>query len=58
MVLAADKWNTYNAPKENDKRITQVLKVDHVRILNENSDKQKIRAINFRNGKFVRVATG
>ena len=47
MVLAADKWNTYNAPKENDKRITQVLKVDHVRILNENSDKQKIRAINF-----------
>lgn len=47
MVKAADQWNTYSAPKENDVRITSILGVDHVRVLNENPDKQKIKAIEF-----------
>ena len=31
MVKAADQWNTYSAPKENDVRITSILGVDHGR---------------------------
>lgn len=47
MIKAADQWNTWNAPREDDVRITSILGVDHVRILNENPDKQKIKAVEF-----------
>lgn len=47
MIKAADQWNTWNAPREDDVRITSILGVDHVRILNENPDRQKIKAIEF-----------
>lgn len=47
MIKAADQWSTWNAPKEEDPRITSILKVDHVRILNENPDRQKIKAVEF-----------
>ena len=47
MIKAADQWNTGNAPKENDVRITSILGVNHVRILNENPDRQKIKAVEF-----------
>nr|WP_144925335.1 DUF1998 domain-containing protein [Paenibacillus bovis] len=47
MIKAADQWNTWNAPREDDVRITSILGVDHVRVLNENPDRQKIKAIEF-----------
>ncbi|MEE1130252.1 MAG: DUF1998 domain-containing protein [Caryophanon sp.] len=47
IVKSADQWNTSKAPKEKDARITSFLQVDHVRILNENPDKQKIKAVVF-----------
>jgi hypothetical protein len=47
MIKAADQWNTWNAPKENDVRITSILGVDHVRVLNENPDRQKVKAVEF-----------
>lgn len=47
MVKSADQWNTWNATKENDVRITSILGVDHVRVLNENPDRQKIKAVEF-----------
>ncbi|GAE27536.1 hypothetical protein JCM9140_3688 [Halalkalibacter wakoensis JCM 9140] len=47
MIKAADQWNTWNAPRENDVRITSILGVDHVRVLNENPDRQKIKAVEF-----------
>lgn len=51
MIKAADQWNTWNATREDDVRITSILGVDHVRILNENPDKQKIKAVEFPNWK-------
>lgn len=47
IVKSADQWQTSRAPQEKDARITSFLKVDHVRILNENPDKQKIKAVAF-----------
>ncbi|MGE7661338.1 DrmB family protein [Peribacillus sp. NPDC097197] len=47
IVKSADQWQTSRAPQEKDARITSFLKVDHVRILNENPDKQKIKAVTF-----------
>lgn len=47
IIKSADQWNTYKAPQEKDTRITSFLNVDHVRILNENPDKQKIKAVAF-----------
>lgn len=47
IIKSADQWNTIRAPKERDARITSLLGVDHVRILNENPDKQKIKAMEF-----------
>jgi hypothetical protein len=47
MIKAADQWNTWNATREDDVRITSILGVDHVRVLNENPDRQKIKAIEF-----------
>lgn len=47
MIKAADQWNTWNATREDDVRITSILGVDHVRIMNENPDRQKIKAIEF-----------
>lgn len=47
IVKSADQWQTSKAPKEQDVRITSFLGVDHVRILNENPDKQKIKAVEF-----------
>ncbi|USY50653.1 DUF1998 domain-containing protein [Bacillus altitudinis] len=47
IVKSADQWQTRRAPQEKDVRITSFLKVDHVRILNENPDKQKIKAVEF-----------
>ncbi|MEH7349136.1 DUF1998 domain-containing protein [Gottfriedia acidiceleris] len=47
MIKAADQWNTWNAPREDDVRITSILGVEHVRILNENPDRQKIKAVEF-----------
>lgn len=47
MVLAADLWNTYGAVKELDPRITKYLNVDHVRILNEQTDKIKVKTVPF-----------
>src|SRR5690606_3535406 len=52
IVKIANQWNTEKAPKERDPRITSLLKtnkmqIDHVRILNENPDKQKIKAVVF-----------
>lgn len=47
IVKSADQWHTLRAPQEKDTRITTFLKVDHVRILNENPDKQKIKAVTF-----------
>lgn len=47
IIKSADQWNTSNAPREKDARITTLLGVDHVRILNENPDKQKIKATEF-----------
>ncbi|QFK71951.1 DUF1998 domain-containing protein [Pradoshia sp. D12] len=47
IVKSADQWQTRRAPQEKDVRITTFLGVDHVRILNENPDKQKIKAVEF-----------
>lgn len=47
IVKSADQWQTSRASQEKDARITSFLKVDHVRILNENPDKQKIKAVAF-----------
>ncbi|WP_290783311.1 DUF1998 domain-containing protein [Exiguobacterium sp. UBA6309] len=47
IIKSADQWQTHRAPKEKDFRITSFLDVDHVRILNENPDKQKIKAVEF-----------
>ncbi|MED4373979.1 MULTISPECIES: DUF1998 domain-containing protein [Bacillus] len=47
MIKAADQWNTWNAPKEDDVRITSILGVDHVRVINENPERQKIKAVDF-----------
>lgn len=48
MVLAADLWGNINAVKKDyDKRITQYLNVDHVKILNEQTDLLKVRATPF-----------
>lgn len=47
IVKSADQWQTARAPQEKDMRITSFLGVDHVRILNENPDKQKIKAVEF-----------
>lgn len=47
MIKAADQWNTWNATKEDDVRITSILGVEHVRVLNENPDRQRIKAIDF-----------
>ncbi|MBD8032915.1 DUF1998 domain-containing protein [Solibacillus merdavium] len=47
MVLAADLWATHGALKDFDKRITKYLKVDHVRILNEQTDKIKVKTVRF-----------
>lgn len=47
MIKAADQWNTWNAPREDDVRITSILGVEHVRVLNENPDRQKVKAIEF-----------
>lgn len=47
IVKSADQWNTGRATREKDVRITSFLGVDHVRILNENPDKQKIKAVEF-----------
>lgn len=47
MIKAADQWNTWNAPREDDVRITSILGVEHVRVLNENPDRQKIKAVEF-----------
>lgn len=47
IVKSADQWQTRRAPQEKDVRITSFLGVDHVRILNENPDKQKIKAVEF-----------
>jgi hypothetical protein len=47
MIKAADQWNTWNATREDDVRITSILGVEHVRILNENPDRQKIKAVEF-----------
>jgi hypothetical protein len=47
MIKSADQWNTWNAPKEDDVRITSILGVSHVRVINENPDLQKIKAIEF-----------
>lgn len=47
MIKAGDQWNTWNAPREDDVRITSILGVDHVRVLNENPDRQKIKAVEF-----------
>lgn len=47
IVKSADQWHTRRAPQEKDVRITSLLGVDHVRILNENPDKQRIKAVEF-----------
>ncbi|PRS79559.1 hypothetical protein C6Y04_03420 [Bacillus sp. GBSW2] len=47
IVKSADQWQSRRAPQEKDIRITSFLGVDHVRILNENPDKQKIKAVEF-----------
>ncbi|MBD7970414.1 DUF1998 domain-containing protein [Paenibacillus gallinarum] len=47
IIKSADQWNTDRAPQEKDVRITSFLGVDHVRILNENLGKQKIKAVEF-----------
>lgn len=47
MIKAADQWDTCHAPREDDVHITSILGVDHVRILNESPDKQKIKAVGF-----------
>ena len=47
MVLAADLWDIRNAGKDYDKRITQYLNVDHVKILNEQTDLLKVRVTPF-----------
>lgn len=47
MIKAADQWNTWNATREDDVRITSIIGVNHVRVLNENPDRQKIKAIDF-----------
>lgn len=47
IIKSADQWATSKAPREKDVRITSFLGVDHVRILNENPDKQKIKAVEF-----------
>ena len=47
MVLAADLWDVRNAGKEYDKRITQYLNIDHVKILNEQTDLLKVRVTPF-----------
>lgn len=36
MIKAADQWNTWNATREDDVRITSIIGVNHVRVLNEN----------------------
>lgn len=41
MIKAADQWNTWNATREDDVRITSIIGVNHVRVLNENPDRQK-----------------
>lgn len=47
IVKSADQWHTARAPQEKDVRITSFLGIDHVRVLNENPDKQKIKAVEF-----------
>lgn len=47
MPLAVDKWNLYNAVHEVDKRITNVLKIDHVKLISEESESLKVRAVRF-----------
>nr|WP_312753012.1 DUF1998 domain-containing protein [Bacillus mobilis] len=47
MILAADLWDVRSAGKDMDKRITQFLNIDHVKILNEQSDLLKVRATPF-----------
>ena len=47
MPLAVDKWNLYNAIQEVDKRITNVLKIDHVKLISEESESLKVKAVRF-----------
>lgn len=47
MVMAADLWNTWNTPKEQDERITRALNIDHIKLLNERPKTVKVRASDF-----------
>ena len=47
MVMAADLWDTRYAPQEKDERITRVLKIDHIKLLNERPKSVKVRAREF-----------
>lgn len=47
MPLAVDKWNLYHAVHEVDKRITNVLGIDHVKLISEESESLKVSAVRF-----------
>lgn len=47
MVMAADLWDTRYTPQEKDERITRVLKIDHIKLLNERPKSVKVRAREF-----------
>lgn len=47
MIMAADLWNTWNAPTIKDPRINKLLDVKEIKILNDMPDKIKIRAVPF-----------
>lgn len=47
IVMAADMWNTFSTPQEKDPRITRVLNVDYIKILNERPDTVKVRVSPF-----------
>lgn len=47
MPLAADKWNLNHAVHEVDKRITNVLGIDHVKLISEESESLKVNAVRF-----------
>ncbi len=47
MVMAADLWDTRYTLQEKDERITRVLKIDHIKLLNERPKSVKVRAREF-----------